>query len=44
MRFHPTGGLRTLQVDPDVGRTVEGAILVSAVILSGYASRSGGRT
>lgn len=44
MSFHSKGGLRTLQVDPNVNRMVKGAILISAVILSGYAARGRGRT
>lgn len=37
-------GMQTLQVDPNVNRMVKGAILISAVVLSGYAERRRGRT
>jgi ribose transport system permease protein len=37
-------GMQTLQVDPNVTRMVKGGILISAVILSGYALRRRGRT
>jgi len=37
-------GLQTLQVDPDLNRMIKGGILISAVILSGYAARRRGST